>query len=640
MNDQIQFNKKQLEAINLHQGAVCILAPAGSGKTSTIIERYIKILTTYHLSVDNILMLTFSVKAQRLMKEKIIKRLNEIGYSFEEQHLQIFTFNAFGHKLLKQSGKKIGLYQVNIMLDDERYKLINSILKRLKADNRYHADLILDAIDKFKCGKENLDIRYRVIYEIYQSSLNTMNKIDFTDQIILSRALLRKDYKLKDRLKLKYQYIMVDEYQDTNRIQDELLHDVLNKDENLCVVGDDDQAIYTFRGADPRNILEFNERYKDARFINLEINYRSTTKIVNASKSLIDKNMVRKEKDISPGQNANTGSPINFYHAENIEKEAEFISREILKLYDPYKLSDICILARTNEQINYLNKAFKDLNLNSELVNQFIKEDRKIIEDLLLVLRVINEPNNDLYLDRLLQLFNVDHEDIENLYAEKKHLKKLRLLDMIPQSDNEDLLKIYELITDLLIEKQRMKLFDLIMYVIDRISYLDSLSKIRLKRKEESKHLQSFLNEALLFQNEYPCEDLTLFLNHLKRSHSSKTFKRDRIKLMTIHQSKGLEFPVVFIVGCEERLFPRLESNQDLKKIEEERRLFYVAMTRAKDQLYLTMSGKRQHYIGLINTEESRFANDIDCKFIMRLNLPIENRRKVFITEWIRKYIN
>jgi DNA helicase II / ATP-dependent DNA helicase PcrA len=640
MNDQIQFNKKQVEAINLHQGAVCILAPAGSGKTSTIIERYIKILTTYHLSVDNILMLTFSVKAQRLMKEKIIKRLNEIDYSFDERHLQIFTFNAFGHKLLKQSGKKIGLYQVNIMLDDERYKLINSILKRLNAHNRYHADLVLDSIDKFKCGKESLDIRYRVIYEIYQNSLNTMNKIDFTDQIILSRSLLRKDYKLKDRLKLKYQYIMVDEYQDTNRIQDELLHDVLNKEENLCVVGDDDQAIYTFRGADPRNILEFNERYKDARFINLEINYRSSERIVNASKSLIDKNMVRKEKEISPGQKTNTGSLINFYYAENIEKEAEFISREILKLYDPYKLSDICILARTNEQINYLSKAFKDSNLNSELVNQFVKEDRKIIEDLLLVLRVINDPNNDLYLDRLLQLFNVDHEDIENLYAEKKHLEKLRLLDMIPQSDNEDLIKIYELITELLIEKQRMKLFDLIMYIIDRISYLDSLSKIRLKRKEESKHLQSFLNEALLFQNEYPSEDLTLFLNHLKRSHSSKTFKRDRIKLMTIHQSKGLEFPVVFIVGCEERLFPRLESNQDLKKIEEERRLFYVAMTRAKDQLYLSMSGKRQHYIGMINTEESRFVNDIHHEYIKRLNRPVADERKQFVLSWLSTHFN
>ena len=600
------LNPKQKEAVMATKGPLLILAGPGSGKTGVLTHR-VAYLIQKGISPKNILAVTFTNKAAREMRERVKKCLNRHGtMPF------IGTFHAFCLRILRKEIKNLG-YKTNFIIYDEtdQLSLIKKLIKELQIDKEQFKPVVISSkisslknelIDwkNFKKIAENyFEETIAKVYENYQKRLKKINALDFDDLIMLTVELFTKFPPILREYQEKFKYILVDEYQDTNTSQYVLINLLAKKYKNICVVGDESQAIYGFRGADFRNILNFEKDYPEAKIVILDQNYRSTQNILDTAHKVISKNIYQKEKKLWT-ENPQ-GKPINIVEAPNETEEAEFIIQEINNFQNPptgekkLKLKDFTILYRTNAQSRALEESLMRYNLPYKIIGAIKFYQRKEIKDILAYLKLLLYPQDIISLERIAKIPPKNASQTAMLKVRKaaKGKSPAEILKLILK---ETKYKDY-------LEKKYNKKYreNIPEYEIRWQNVLELLSVIK-----QYNNLDTFLeNAALLSEEDEPAFALR-----------ASADKKNLINLMTLHAAKGLEFPVVFITGCEEGIFPHSKSLLEQIELEEERRLCYVGITRAKERLYLTFAQKRTLY-GLTQANPpSRFLDDIPKELI------------------------
>ena len=632
------LNPEQQEAVNYLNGALLIMAGAGSGKTRVLTCRIANLIAQGILP-QNILAITFTNKAANEMKNRAE---NLIGTP--ARGIWISTFHSFCARMLRREIERTGKFTRNFAIYDagDSRALIRQCVAELKLeDNMFSgahfkiSDLKNNLItpEKFREMSFAGDYYARclvMIYELYQKKLQENNALDF-DDLIFEMVNVLQDYPdVLDEYHERYQYISVDEYQDTNVAQYVLTKLLAAKYKNICVVGDADQSIYGWRGADMRNILNFEKDYPDAKVILLEQNYRSTKTILLAANSVIQNNFERKPKNLWTRNE--TGEKIKLVVCANDAQEAGVVAKEIRWLVDNenFRYNDIAILYRTNAQSRIFEELFIRQEIPYLIVGGLKFYDRKEIKDIVAYLHVINNPNDTMHLSRIINVprrgiglttFARLDETARNLglsifkiIADEELL--MRVPDLSPKirmtlrKFTAMMLHFMECANDLSPDK-------VIQIVLEDSGYLAMLRKDRESGKEENvsreENLGAFINSAKDFVELNPNCTLEDFLNHvaLITDLDDVDEKESRVKLMTVHAAKGLEFPVVFVVGMEEKLFPHANSLDDERELEEERRTCYVALTRAEKKLYITAALERM-FFGKVRTQElSRFVDEI-----------------------------
>ncbi len=614
------LNPKQKEAVMATKGPLLILAGPGSGKTGVLTHR-VAYLIQKGISPKNILAVTFTNKAAREMRERVKECLNRHGtMPF------IGTFHAFCLRILRKEIKNLG-YKTNFIIYDEtdQLSLIKKLIKELQIDKEQFKPVVINSkisslknelIDwkNFKKIAENyFEETIAKVYENYQKRLKKINALDFDDLIMLTVELFTKFPLILREYQEKFKYILVDEYQDTNTSQYVLIN-LLAKNppaggKNICVVGDESQAIYGFRGADFRNILNFEKDYPEAKIVILDQNYRSTQNILDTAHKVISKNIYQKEKKLWT-ENPQ-GKPINIVEAPNETEEAEFIIQEIKKLQKELSAygrpavgwKDFTILYRTNAQSRALEESLMRYNLPYKIIGAIKFYQRKEIKDILAYLKLLLYPQDIISLERIAKIppKNTGQTAMLKVRKAAKGKSPAEILKLIlKETKYKDYLekKYPNKSSEYSAPKER----DLALgWEIRWQNVLELFSVIK-----QYNNLDTFLeNAALLSEEDEPAFALR-----------ASADKKNLINLMTLHAAKGLEFPVVFITGCEEGIFPHSKSLLEQIELEEERRLCYVGITRAKERLYLTFAQKRTLY-GLTQANPpSRFLDDIPKKLI------------------------
>ena len=619
------LNKEQLEAVKHMDGPCLVMAGAGSGKTRVLTTRIVNLINN-GVSDYNILAITFTNKAAQEMKDRVFNLLGDV-------HAFIGTFHSFGLRIIRENYYELGLANNFIILDsDDTLSLIKRIIKNNNLDpkkiNAYAVRSKISEIKNQMFSDIDLDRLYNSefdklcvkIYHSYQRLLEEANAIDFDDLLVKPVELFMKNNNILKHYQDKYKYILVDEYQDTNPVQYKIIKLLASKYKNIFVVGDMNQSIYAFRQADYHNIINFEKDYKGCKVIKLEENYRSTNNILNAANSVIKNNIHR--KDLKLWSKNGDGEKVRYLRAYDERNEADVVIDEIKKLVNSgkYNYSDIAVLYRTNSQSRVFEEEFMGKNINYKIVGSVYFYSRKEIKDLIAYLRliyntsdnislrrIINEPKRgigDTSIDKLEHLSEEMHVSMYEALSTPKELKFKSLIDeLIKDSDS---LTLTELVDDILDKTGMRKEYDT----------KDIESQIRLENLEEFKSI----TEA--FNNETGTVDLGEFLEQISLVSDMSEHEEinDAVTLMTLHSAKGLEFPVVFIVGMEEGLFPHSNSIQEADGLEEERRLCYVGITRAKSILYLTNAKRRMLYGKYNENIPSRFIKEIDSKYINRID--------------------
>ena len=611
------LNQMQIEAVKHKDGPLLILAGAGSGKTKVLTTRIAYLIKEYGISPDEILAITFTNKAANEMKERINKLI-------PNTNLLACTFHSFGVRILRSNYDRLGYNKNFVILDsDDSLTLVKKIMKdynidpkrispyiiRNKISNNKSEFIMPDEYKKFVCSEED-DVVYKV-YKKYQDTLFKNNSIDFDDLLILPIKLFNENKDVLEYYQEKYKYILIDEYQDTNRAQYILSKMISAKYKNICAIGDNDQSIYSFRNADYRNILNFEKDYPLCKTIMLEQNYRSTKNILNAANCIIKNNEKRKDKNL--WSNNEIGDKITVYKANDELDETFYCIRKIKDLVkDGISYSDIVILYRTNAQSRVFESELLKTNLPFRIVGSFYFYSRKEIKDLLAYLRLIHNHNDDISLLRIINTpkRGIGLKSIANL-EERASLNNCSLFEAITSSKE---LEFKNMILELSKEKDNLSLTDFVELVLEK-------SGLRASLKEENsleadirlENLEEFKSVTRTFEEQSGIISLEDFLLEVSLVSDIEEYRDDpnRITLMTVHSVKGLEFLYVFLVGMEEGLFPHKNSFSKEEQ-EEERRLMYVAVTRAKKKLYITWAKQRRIYgidqIGI----KSRFINEID----------------------------
>lgn len=620
------LNKEQLEAVKHVNGPMLVLAGAGSGKTRVLTSR-IAYLIENGVSVDNILAITFTNKAAKEMKEREIKLIGN-----DAKSIQISTFHSLGLKIIKENYARLGYKSNFVILDsDDTLTVVKKIMKDLNLNPKfYNARDIRNKIssakneligpDKF--SKVEFDQNIITVYEIYMKKLLINNSVDFDDLLTLPIKLFKEYPDVLKYYQDKYKYVLIDEYQDTNEAQYIFSKMLCNNHKNIFVVGDNDQAIYAFRGANYKNILNFEKDYPDCKVILLEENYRSTQNILDAANSVIKHNKMRKDKNL--WCNNDVGSKVKYIKVDSDKEECAYVSDKIKELHDNnVSYEDIAILYRTNAQSRLIEEEMLKNGIPYRIVGSFYFYNRKEIKDLLCYLRLINNHDDDVSLLRIINtpkrgIGDKTIENITNVATEKgislfeaiesgKELSfKNAILDMVKKCEN---LTLTEMV-DVVLNDSGMKNE----YTSDK-----SLeSEIRLENLEEFKSITKG------YEEEYGVISLTDFLNEvsLVSDISEHQDSNNKVSLMTIHAVKGLEFDNVFIVGMEEGIFPHYNSINEgtIAAIEEERRLCYVAITRAKKNLWMLNAKKRMLFGNTQLNMPSRFMDEIDSRYIEEEN--------------------
>ncbi len=623
------LNSEQREAASIIEGPVLILAGAGSGKTRTVTYRIAHMILEKEISPSSILAVTFTNKAAKEMKERVEKLTGEHG-----ARVLVSTFHSFGVRMLRTYCEKAGLMpNFNIYDAGDQRTVVSKIMKSMKMEAK-EASKLTSKISKLKeegvMPDEYSGYAYSVqeknfveVYRKYCEELKKNNAIDFSD-ILLYTDILFRDREVLERAQERFRYIMIDEYQDTNKIQYEIVKKLASKYRNICVVGDEDQSIYRFRGADIKNILDFEKDYKEAKVVKLERNYRSTDIIVESASAIISKNVSSKGKKLWTDKKSN--NKIKLYEAYDAAAEAEFIVKEIEKLKEEgNEYSDFTILYRTNAQSRLFEDSFRKQGIPYKIYGSIEFYQRKEIKDIMAYLCVINNQNDSLSLARIL---NVPARGIGDTTVEK--LEKFReamnvsLYYAIKNCDAvNDLssavkmkLKSVALLFEAWIEKSEYDTTsDIVKDILEKISYIEKIEEN--EREERGRNIQELINGIVEKESETGYISLQDYLEEMSLVSGTDNIEDSEkaVKLMTIHSSKGLEFPVVFIAGMEEELFPNSKSNVDNEELEEERRLCYVAITRAEEKLYLTHSKQRTIY-GTTSyyRVRSRFIDEIPNK--------------------------
>ena len=629
------LNKEQLEAVKTVDGPLLILAGAGSGKTRVITYR-IAHLIEIGVYPGNILAITFTNKAADEMKERVIELIGE-----EAKSMWISTFHSACVRILRANIEKLG-YNKNFVIYDsqEQEKLIDECLKELNFDNKLYKpreilskigslkDTLTDEEDYYK--KYADDFKNKVVartFLLYQKKLKNSNALDFDDIINKTVKLFQTYPDVLNRYQRKFKYILVDEYQDTNRAQYELINLLAKGHKNLCVVGDDDQSIYGWRGADIRNILDFEKDYPSCKVIKLEQNYRCTKKILDAANYVIANNEQRKPKKLWTENK--TGDNIKFYRAENERGEARFILDEIKDLTSTdFKYKDVAILYRNNAMSRVLEEALITNNIPYKVIGGFRFYDRMEVKDIMAYLKVINNPLDNI---SVLRIVNVPKRGIGastiDTIREYANQNEISIYSAILESEKIDGLnsralnavqKFISLMGSLAAAFEKMDVPELINEVIEKTGYVDELKKENTKESTERiENIQEFYSAALEFKEKSEDKSLSAFLEKLSLvSDQDSLDDNGGITLMTLHSAKGLEFPIVFIAGCEDGIFPHYSARDDKDELEEERRLCYVGITRAKQKLYMTCAKQRMLFGRIMFNPISMFVDEIPETYV------------------------
>lgn len=643
MNSKIDYlsklNPMQQKAVTHKDGPLLILAGAGSGKTSTMTHRIAYLIKEEGVSPYEILAVTFTNKAAKEMRERVEALIGEYT------NMWILTFHSACLRILRMYADRIG-YDKNFVIYDpsDQKALIKNCMKKLNVDSKeytpsYVLSIISDCKEKDLSPEEfeaeNNNFKYKIVaqlYKSYEKQLRANNAMDFDDLILKTVQLFSKDKEVLQHFQKRFRYIMVDEYQDTNYMQYRFIKMLAQEHNNICVVGDDDQCIYEWRGADITNILNFEKDFKNTKVVKLEQNYRSHANILAAAHSIIENNRGRKPKKLWTDKEE--GDKIQYHRADDDKEEARFIAIEIERLRSKgRKYSDFAVLYRINAQSRHFEEAFTRRGIPYRVLAGLRYYERKEIKDILAYMRLVQNPSDDLSLERII------NEPKRGIGA--KTLDKLRALASVKNSSIFDLLtdrdvvmglpknaanKVWdmvEVISKLSSEKDNLRVSDIYDSLLAGTGYYKALEE--QKSIEAESRIENLLEfKSIIYDYEKEKQDnneigsLEEFMESiaLMAEVDNHDESEDAVVLMTLHSAKGLEFPVVFMPGMEEGLFPSWRATGKPDGIEEERRLCYVGMTRAMERLYLTSAVYRTLYGRTDYTIESSFLHELDKSLV------------------------
>lgn len=636
------LNKEQREAVRTTEGPLLIMAGAGSGKTRVLTHRIAYLIDEKSVNPYNILAITFTNKAAREMQERVEQLIGSTS-----EGMWISTFHSMCVRILRRHIDLIG-YNPNFTIFDssDQLTVVKQALKELNIDTKmYPPRAILAHISNYKNklitpeeALEQVGSGYEKIvsqaYEVYQKILRQNHSLDFDDLIMQTIHLFKRAPEVLEKYQYQFQYIHVDEYQDTNHAQYYLVKLLANKYKNICVVGDSDQSIYRWRGADIRNILSFEKDYPDANVIFLEQNYRSTKTILDAANHVINFNEDRKPKKLWTENDK--GEKIKYYKASTEHNEAQYVVNEIERLTseENYKPSDIAVLYRTNAQSRVVEEKLRMSRIDYTIVGGLKFYDRKEIKDIIAYLRLIVNNDDDISFERIVNepKRGIGAASIERLrqYASAQEISLFKAIDEIEYTSvtkraASALIKFQTDMTNLAQQQQFLSISELIDHMLDVTEYRQALiQEGTIEAETRLENIEEFLKSAEEFEKANENDDMTLvdFLTDLALIADIDSFDEEavavegQVTLMTLHSAKGLEFPIVFIIGMEEGIFPHSRSADDEEEMKEERRLAYVGITRAEEKLYLTSANMRSFFGQTNYNSVSRFISEIPEELI------------------------
>jgi len=648
-----KLNEQQRVAVQTTEGPLLVFAGAGSGKTRVITNRIAYLITEKNVSPKNIMAVTFTKKAAGEMQERVISLLKELNIDTKDVPL-IGTFHSIGALFLRQNARDVGLMpNFSICDSTDTENLIKDILieknidvKQIKPESI--AYFISDAKNEL-ISPEQFSQHYggfiedivADIYPLYQKQLRLQNSVDFGDLIYLTVKLLSENKKVLSYYQDIYRYILIDEYQDTNTAQYMFAKLLSQKYRNICVVGDDDQGIYGWRGADIKNIQSFERDFKNVRVVKLEQNYRSTGNVISAAMSVIQQNVFRVNKKLWTEKDS--GNPITVYQARDQDDEAQYVVDEINRLRrNGISLVDIAVLYRTNYQSRAIEEAMLKNGIPYKLVGGFRFYDRKEIKDILSYMRFIFNLKDDLSITRVLNTPNrkigpksiaAIHsiakkcgcsigEVLVGAYSIKNSLEKHEeMSDKVykkVESVMDEIMSfspIVDLFGSLYFESQGIDVLSVIDLILEKTKYIEWFDDGSQEAEYKKENIEELKNVAAAYSQKFGNNSLEIFLQEINLIELEQSKNQDGsgnyVNLMTLHSSKGLEFDYVFIVGVEEGILPHSRSFTDEEELEEERRLCYVGITRAREKLYLTFSERRLSREGYSTQIPSRFLGEI-----------------------------
>lgn len=633
-----KMNPRQLEAVLHTEGPLLILAGAGSGKTTVLINRIAYIIDQSLAKPWQILAITFTNKAAGELKERLTAMLGDIGGD-----VWAATFHSTCARILRRDGDRIGYSSHFTVYDtDDSKRLVKDCQKALNIDDKMishksilseisHAkDSMLSPADyQAAAGSDFRLTKIGAVYELYQKRLREADAMDFDDLLGNTVELFRQCPDVLEYYQNRFRYIMVDEYQDTNQVQYEFVRLLAGKSKNLCVVGDDDQSIYKFRGATIENIMSFEKSYPNAKVIRLEQNYRSTKNILNAANAVISNNEERKGKTLWT-ENPE-GDKIQIHTSSNEQDEAGFVATTILEqVAKGRKYSDFAVLYRMNSQSNILEKVFVKSGIPYRIIGGHRFYERREIRDMIAYLSVINNPSDEI---RLRRIVNQPKRSIgDKTIATASEIAGAlgeSLLEVLGRADEFDSLRrasvklkaFYDMMQELIDanDDESVSLHELYELILEKTGYIEALRGEKEEAETRIENINELASNLLKFQEENGEEaTLSAFLEEVSLMTDIDNYDEtaDTVVMMTMHSAKGLEFPVVFLPGFEEGIFPGLQAIYDPNEIQEERRLCYVAITRAKESLYLLNADSRMLFGSTSRNRPSRFSLEIPLDLI------------------------
>jgi len=634
-----QLNTQQREAVEHTDGPMLILAGAGSGKTRVITYRIAHLISEKGIAPEDILAVTFTNKAADQMKERVARLLSEGLESWPH----ISTFHSFCVRVLRRSIDRLGYNRdFSIYDEDDQGRVVKAVVNELGLGEQVSSPR--SVLARISCAK-NRGITpaelYRqapdpsteklaTIFERYEGKLRQANALDFDDLLLKTVELLYAATDVCEQYNQRFRYILVDEYQDTNRIQYQLIRQLTLLHQNLCVVGDEDQSIYRWRGAEIENILNFERDYPETRIIRLEQNYRSTQVILDAATAVVSRNLARKGKVLWTDRAG--GARVGLYEAQDADEEAFFVAGEIQRALAADGEGNVAVLYRTNAQSRQFEEALRRMSIDYRVVGGFSFYERAEVKDLLAYARLVTNLRDSSALERIINSppRGIGATTVEALRAATRRsnltlweaLEQELAAQLLPARSLRMLEAFYRLIQELAAARESMTMSGFFRELLDRTKYLEML---RAEGTPEAdgriENLQELVNAAA--EAEERGETLAQFLDHAALvSDADQYDERARVTLMTLHSAKGLEFSTVFLAGLEEGLFPHKLSLDDDAALEEERRLCYVGMTRARDRLVLTRGRSRRSFAreDYESTKASRFLGEVPAQLLEPLN--------------------
>jgi len=648
------LNPAQKEAVLHKEGPLLVFAGAGSGKTRVITNRIANLVLEGGIDPINILAVTFTKKAAQEMSERVSSILLELSSYLSPSTLQkkptIGTFHSLGANVLRKYGDQVGLERTFTILDaTDTQNLIKEIMLEKNYDiKQYSPNSVGWYIQQAKneaISAAKFPLHYSgfmedvaaEIYDLYEKRLREINSVDFGDLLFLTVQLFKDNSEILKRYQEFYKYILVDEYQDTNKIQYELVRSLAGEKRNLCVVGDDDQGIYKWRGADIKNIIRFEKDFPGVKVVKLEQNYRSVKNVIDAAVAVIKKNNERVEKSLWTAKE--DGEKITIYQANNDLEEAEYVVDEIKKLRSYGRsFSDFAVLYRTNAQSRAIEEALLKRGIPYKLIGGYRFYDRKEIKDILSYLkflvnpkdtvsfmRIVNTPARKMgsvTVGKLMQIardigcevgtlvvasYWLNHSDLPIKGFDEKVLPEIEK----KSSALESFSNIIDLLGSLFFDLGASDPVTAISGILKRIKYVESFNDGSAEAESKKENIEELINVAHAYKGSEA--GILEFLERIALLEDTDELEgaSGAVVLMTLHSSKGLEFPVVFMIGMEEGLLPHSRSLSDYQELEEERRLCYVGITRAKEQLFMTFAQSRMTHGEIWNSSPSRFLGDI-----------------------------